>query len=117
KFFEYSHARLPLVVSDVRTMAQTTLETGQGEVFRADDLDDYLHAVSAILAEPDRYRKAYDQPGLLESWSWAGQARILDDIYSRLSPGLAPSTQVLAEALAVEGVEGVEGIEEVAEPA
>ncbi|GAB4046364.1 hypothetical protein GCM10028775_01930 [Catellatospora paridis] len=84
KFFEYSHARLPLVVSDVQMMAQTTRATGQGEVFRAEDLADYVRAVSAVLADPERYRAAYDKPGLLENWSWEAQARILDGIYTRL---------------------------------
>ena len=41
KFFEYSHARLPIVVSDVRTMAETVRATGQGEVFRARDAADW----------------------------------------------------------------------------
>lgn len=84
KFFEYSHAKLPLVVSDVRTMAQTTVETGQGEVFRAEDLDDYVRAVTAVLAAPDRYRAAYDQPGLLDGWTWEKQARTLDELYTKL---------------------------------
>nr|WP_144122353.1 glycosyltransferase family 4 protein [Catellatospora sichuanensis] len=87
KFFEYSHARLPLVVSDVRMMAETTRSTGQGEVFRAEDLADYVRAISAVLADPQRYRAAYDKPGLLETWTWEAQARILDEVYTRLLPG------------------------------
>jgi glycosyltransferase involved in cell wall biosynthesis len=85
KFFEYSHARLPLVVSDVKTMAQTTIETGQGEVFRAEDLDDYVRAVSAVLAAPERYRAAYEQPGLLDGWTWEQQAATLDELYTKLT--------------------------------
>lgn len=84
KFFEYAHARLPLVVSDVRTMAATTRETGQGEVFRAQDTADYVRAVRAVLAHPGRYRAAYDRPGLLERWTWEAQARELDRLYGRL---------------------------------
>ncbi|MDJ1137600.1 glycosyltransferase family 4 protein [Streptomyces iconiensis] len=84
KFFEYAHARLPLVVSDVRTMAATTRETGQGEVFRAEDTADYVRAVRAVLAEPAHYRAAYDRPGLLERWTWEAQARKLDQLYSGL---------------------------------
>ncbi|WP_247746752.1 glycosyltransferase family 4 protein [Streptomyces oryzae] len=84
KFFEYAHARLPLVVSDVETMAATTLETGQGVVFRAEDTADYARAVRAILDEPQRYRAVYERPGLLEQWTWETQARTLDRIYSRL---------------------------------
>ncbi|AVT34990.1 glycosyl transferase family 1 [Plantactinospora sp. BC1] len=84
KFFEYAHARLPLVVSDVRTMAGTVRSTGQGEVFRARDVADYARAVRAVLADPGRYRAAYDRPGLLAGWTWAAQAEILTGIYRRL---------------------------------
>jgi glycogen(starch) synthase len=86
KFFEYSHARLPLVVSDVRTMAATVRATGQGEVFRAEDVADYVRAVRAVLADPRRYRDAYDKPGLLENWTWERQAEVLDAVYRRLVP-------------------------------
>jgi glycogen(starch) synthase len=90
KFFEYSHARLPLVVSDVRTMAATVRATGQGEVFTAEDVADYVHAVRAVLAEPDRYRAAYDKPGLLDGWTWRAQASVLDTVYRGLL-GVPPS--------------------------
>ncbi|WP_405116306.1 glycosyltransferase family 4 protein [Micromonospora sp. NBC_01405] len=90
KFFEYSHARLPLVVSDVRTMAETVRETGQGEVFAAEDVTDFVRAVRAVLGDPARYRGAYDRPGLLAGWTWEAQAEALDAVYTRLLPG-APS--------------------------
>ena len=86
KFFEYSHARLPLIVSDVKTMAKTVRSTGQGEVFRAEDVADFVRAVRAVLADPQRYRAVYDRPGLLAQWTWEAQAEILDGIYSRLLP-------------------------------
>jgi glycogen synthase len=86
KFFEYSHARLPIVVSDVKTMAEMTRKTGQGDVFRAEDVDDYVRAVRAVLAEAGRYRAAYDVPGLLACWTWEAQAAALDGVYSRLLP-------------------------------
>ncbi|MCA1271293.1 glycosyltransferase family 4 protein [Streptomyces rubiginosohelvolus] len=86
KFFEYSQARLPQVVSDIRTMSEMVASTGQGEVFRAQDTEDYVRAVKAVLADPERYRAAYDKPGLLEKWTWEAQAEVLDSIYSRLLP-------------------------------
>ncbi len=94
KFLEYSHARLPIVVSDVRTMAETVRSTGQGEVFRAQDVADYVRAVQKVLADPERYRSAYDQPGLLENWTWEAQAAVLDQVYRRLRPDLAPTAAV-----------------------
>ena len=86
KFFEYAHGGLPMVVSDVRTMAEATRDTGHGEVYRAEDLDDYLRAVRAVLADPEKYRAAYDRPGVLEQWTWEAQARVMDDVYTRLLP-------------------------------
>ncbi|WDZ88250.1 glycosyltransferase family 4 protein [Micromonospora cathayae] len=91
KFFEYSHARLPVVVSDVRTMAETVRTTGQGEVFRAGDPADLVRAVRAVLADPARHRAAYDRPGLLKSWSWPAQAEVYDRIYADLLPASAPT--------------------------
>ncbi|WP_455357039.1 glycosyltransferase [Streptomyces sp. SYSU K217416] len=91
KFFEYSHARLPLVVSDVKTMAEVAKATGQGEIFQAENVVDYVRAVKAVLAEPKRYTAAYETEGLLEQWTWEAQAEILDGVYSRLLP--ASTTQ------------------------
>jgi glycogen(starch) synthase len=99
KFFEYSHARLPLVVSDVKTMAEVTTSTGQGEVFTAEDVDDYVRAVQAVLSDPKPYRAAYDTPGLLEQWTWESQAKVLDQVYGRLlSAGRPPAAPPKATA-------------------
>lgn len=84
KFFEYSHARLPIVVSDVKAMSEMVLKTGQGTVFVAEDLDSYVIAIEAVLADPQRYRAAYDAPGLLDGWTWQTQARILGETYGKL---------------------------------
>ncbi|MFE9201843.1 glycosyltransferase family 4 protein [Micromonospora sp. NPDC007230] len=112
KFFEYSQARLPLIVSDVRTMAEMVRATGQGEVFRAKDAADYVRAVKAVLADPARYRAAYDRPGLLEQWTWEAQAAVLDQVYSELlpdRPGTArPAAAPVAPADQPEVVEAAE---------
>ncbi|MEK8143209.1 glycosyltransferase [Streptomyces sp. M10(2022)] len=104
KFFEYSQARLPQIVSDIRTMSEMVTATGQGEVFRAQDTEDYVRAVKAVLADPERYRAAYERPGLLEKWTWEAQAETLDGIYGRLLPNRpkpsTPSTEARAEARA-----------------
>jgi len=93
KFYEYSQARLPIVGSDVRFMAETIRRTGQGEVFRVGDLDDFVRAVSAVLADRDRYVAAYDQPGLLEGWTWERQADVMHEVYSGLL-GIEPRVGV-----------------------
>lgn len=87
KFFEYSHAGLPLVVSDVKTMGAMVEQTGQGEVFRAEDVADYVRAVKSVLGDVERYRSVYDRPGFLDQWTWEAQADVLDEVYSGLLPG------------------------------
>ncbi|NDU71895.1 glycosyltransferase [Actinomadura sp. DSM 109109] len=90
KFFEYSHARLPIIVSDVEAMGDMVKATGQGEVFRAEDLDDYVRAVEAVLGDPGRYRAVYDdRPDLLREWTWEAQAEVLDGVYAKLLPSAA----------------------------
>jgi glycogen synthase len=90
KFFEYAHARLPIVVSDVKAMAHMTRHTGQGEVFEVEDLDSFVAAVQAVVENPKRYRKAYDDPALLGQWTWEAQAAILDGVYQRLLDNRTP---------------------------
>ncbi|MFE0248941.1 glycosyltransferase family 4 protein [[Kitasatospora] papulosa] len=94
KFFEYSHARLPFVVSDVKTMGEMVARTGQGEVFTAEDVSDYVRGVKAVLADPEKYRGVYDSAGLLEEWTWEAQAEVLDGVYTRALGGSAPSRAV-----------------------
>jgi glycosyltransferase involved in cell wall biosynthesis len=84
KFFEYSQARLPVVVSDVRAMAAAVRHTGQGEVFIADDLSSYVTAVRAIMANPGHYVRSYES-GVLEEWTWEAQASVLEKAYRQAS--------------------------------
>lgn len=80
KFYEYSQARLPVVVSDVKVMAETVRSTGMGEVFVAGDPDDLARALNAVFAAPATYREAMDAE-LLAAWTWERQADILHDVY------------------------------------
>ncbi len=91
KLFDYAHARLPIVVSDVRTMAETVRATGVGEVFTAGDAEDLARAVRAVLADPQAYRTALEAPGLLDSWSWEAQACTLVELYDGLDGAVAAS--------------------------
>ena len=86
KFLEYSQARLPIVVSDVKTMSEMVRHTGQGEVFTAEDPDSFAVAVSSVLADKERYVKAYDAEGLLQKWTWDSAAKVLDGVYENLHP-------------------------------
>jgi glycogen(starch) synthase len=86
KFFEYAQGRVPMVVSDTRTMAAAVRDHGLGEVFPAGDRDGYVRAVRTVLADPAKYRNGYDEPGLLDGWTWERQATVLDAAYAELLP-------------------------------
>lgn len=87
KYYEFVQARLPLVVSDLTTTSETTRRLGNGEVFVAGDADDYARALRLVLADPQRYRAAYDTHAeLLASWMWEPQADVLDAVYASLVP-------------------------------
>jgi glycogen synthase len=81
KFLEYSHARLPIVVSNLKTMAATVTETGQGEVFEPEDVGTYVVAISKVLADRESYRRAYDDADRMHGWTWEPQADVLDQVY------------------------------------
>lgn len=92
RYFEYAHARLPVVVSDVRAMARATIELGNGEVFRARDTADFVRAVGAVLTNPRRYRKSYERADILRAWSWQLQSEPLIALWARLlGPGQQPT--------------------------
>jgi glycogen(starch) synthase len=90
KFFEYSHAGLPIITSNIKAMADMVTKTGQGEVFTAQDTADYVDAVRRILADPAKYRAPYDDADLLATWTWEHQADILESVYAALTPELKP---------------------------
>lgn len=99
KYFEYLHACLPIVTSDVREMAAETRRLGVGEVFVAGDADDLAAAVTRVLEDPARYRAVYTGPSdPRPASSWAGQAARLDALYRSLL-GVEPGTAREAGAL------------------
>jgi glycogen synthase len=85
KFYEYTQARLPVVVSDAKTISETTRTLGVGEVFAAGNPDDFARAVRDVLADKDRYAKAYvEAQPVLAQWLWDNQADVLDSVYTDL---------------------------------
>jgi glycosyltransferase involved in cell wall biosynthesis len=84
KLFEYAHGRIPVVTSDVATSAGLIRESGNGEVYPPGDVAGFVAATKLVLADPERYRAAYDRPGLLASWTWGTQAGAVDTMYRRL---------------------------------
>jgi glycogen synthase len=83
KFYEYAQARLPVLVTDVKVMAETTRRTGQGEVFEPGDSDDLARAARLVFGDLPRYRKAFEDVELMAAWTWEAQAEILDAVYRR----------------------------------
>lgn len=84
KFGEYMQARLPMIVSDVRTMAAEVRRLGNGEVFIAEDVADFVRATKLILADPKRYANVYTKEILMEH-SWERQAENLIRIYNEIA--------------------------------
>ena len=84
KFGEYMQARLPIVVSDVRTMAAEVKRLGNGEVFKAEDVADFVIAVKKVLADKNKYQSVYTEEVLIER-SWELQAENLVKIYNRIA--------------------------------
>jgi glycosyltransferase involved in cell wall biosynthesis len=77
-------ARLPIVVSDVRTMAAEVKRLGNGEVFIAEDVADFVVAVKKVLADKGQYQSVYTEKVLIER-SWELQAENLVKIYNRIA--------------------------------
>jgi glycosyltransferase involved in cell wall biosynthesis len=84
KFGEYMQAKLPIVVSDVRTMAAEVRRLGNGEVFIAEDVADFVVAIKKVLADKAKYQSVYTDEVLRER-SWELQAENLVKIYNRIA--------------------------------
>jgi glycosyltransferase involved in cell wall biosynthesis len=83
KFGEYMQARLPILVSDVRTMAAEVRKLGNGEVFTAEDVKEFVEAAKKILDNPKKYSSVYTAE-MLADRSWERQAEKLVGIYNRI---------------------------------
>ena len=85
KLAEYLHARLPLVVSDLRTVGAFVEEHGLGEVFTAGDATALAHAVRRALSRRDELRSSITEE-LLELMSWEKQVEVLHETYRQVAP-------------------------------
>jgi glycosyltransferase involved in cell wall biosynthesis len=85
-------ARLPILVSDVKTMAEEVRKLGNGEVFVAEVVEDFVTGAEKILKNPEKYHAAYSDEVLAER-SWERQAENLVGIYNRIA-GVNPSIRV-----------------------
>ncbi len=83
KYYEYMHARLPIVVSDVRTMAEYTHRHGLGEVFRAGDPKSCAEAIKKVFADPERYTRNLTSE-LLDEHTWEHEIPKVLALYEHL---------------------------------
>lgn len=84
KLFEYLHAGIPMVVSDVAEMKRFIEHTGVGEVFEAENEISCAHALQAVLNNRSNYASRITAE-LKENYSWQAQSRKLSSIYSNLT--------------------------------
>lgn len=101
---EYLHARLPIVASDMRTMAAFLADTGTGVSFKAESVPGCVAAVTDALARRAELRAAITDD-LLAEHSWQRQADVLVDRYAVVS-GLRPTPRDLPWAVVEEPVLG-----------
>ena len=92
KFFEYMHAGLPIVTSDVQVQTELVDSLGIGEAFVAGDPDDLVVAVRKVLANLDTYRARLQDPQLLDRYSWQAQGEVLHQVYEDLLGPLPDTT-------------------------
>jgi glycosyltransferase involved in cell wall biosynthesis len=88
KLFEYVHAGLPVVTSDIAAMAQFVSEHGLGEVFQAGDPNRLAEAVTRL----EGHRAVVDTTEIRRTFSWQCQERALVAVYEELVDGLRPQT-------------------------
>lgn len=102
KWFEYVHAGLPILVSDVEEMARATRELGNGEVFPAGDAPGLARAARVILDNRERYVTTYHAAPLTK-WTWQEQMTPLIGLYARLV-GAQPSVPADQPAFSASGL-------------
>jgi glycosyltransferase involved in cell wall biosynthesis len=84
KLFEYLHAGLPMVVTDLQELGRFVRDHRLGETFRSGDPADLAASVEKVLVNPQPYRRAAAEPGLRAEYSWERQAEALVTAYDEL---------------------------------
>jgi glycosyltransferase involved in cell wall biosynthesis len=84
KYFEYLHARIPIIVSDVKTMAEEVLLQGNGLVFTAGLGDELADRFIEIVDERARFTSAITE-SMLDEYSWERQGDKLVSTHDHLA--------------------------------
>jgi len=91
KFGEYMQAKLPILVSDVKTMGAEVERLGNGEVFTADDVQSFVVAAKKILSDSSKYRSKYTD-AVLAQRTWERQGEVLVSTYNQIA-GATPTAR------------------------
>jgi glycosyltransferase involved in cell wall biosynthesis len=85
KLFDYMHARLPMIVSDVKAMAEFVAGLGIGEVYVSGDAASLASAAERVIADRGRYVAALEaDPEILRRYSWEYQEAAIREVYAAL---------------------------------
>ena len=84
KYFEYLHARIPIIVSDVKTMSEEVLLQGNGLVFTAGKAYELADRFEEITSERGRYLAAITD-SMLDEYSWELQGDKLVEVHDGLA--------------------------------
>ncbi len=90
KLFQYMVCRRPVVVSDCAPLKRIVEETESGEVFRANDPEDFARAIILLARDAERCRRyaTNGQKAALGRYAWRHDAARLVAMYARLTGGL-----------------------------
>jgi glycosyltransferase involved in cell wall biosynthesis len=86
KFFDYLHAGVPMVVTDLQLLGPLVRRLGVGRVYPFGDARALASVIEWMLREPERYRAALADPQLRRTYSWQAQEPALLRVYARLAP-------------------------------
>ncbi len=84
KYFEYLHARIPIIVSDVKTMSEEVLLQGTGLVFTAGNSEELAERFEEVTQDYGRFVNAITE-GMLDDYSWESQSGKLVAAHDRLA--------------------------------
>jgi glycosyltransferase involved in cell wall biosynthesis len=86
KFFDYLHAGVPMVVTDLQLLGPLVRRLGVGRVYPFGDARALASVVEWMLRDRSGYLAALADPALRRSYSWQAQEPALLGVYRRLAP-------------------------------
>ena len=86
KFFDYLHAGVPMVTSDLRMLGRVVPDLGIGQVYPFGDPVALATAIRAVISDRPRYVAAVSDPQLRRRYSWQAQEPALLELYRDLVP-------------------------------